>query len=287
MFQSGKAGLSANKGTLFATTVIVAILAIPLHHSNRTSIEKTSVAPRNGAGHDWNSVESPLDIPHEDAGIPLLPQGIALMIPGSFWMPAGSGAYASKSPAGSTSAMAAGLPPANQLAYRAEVAKRIASARGGGGGSGGGGGGGSSEVHTAGIDNRITQAEIDAMKAGVDFVFTDLENALVAVVFGEKLPLIGDGFQTAWINNTDSFRLLTEIRLAIVNGLNSFTGSPDYDPLRSPPRSPPSLFPSRRRASLQRLPTTARALISPPSAATRRVPCRLVPTSVFPRWTSN
>jgi Ca2+-binding RTX toxin-like protein len=83
---------------------------------------------------------------------------------------------------------------------------------------------------TQGTGNRFTQAEVDAMKAGVQAVFTDLESVLVAEVFGERLPLIGDGFAAAWGNNVAAFRHLGTMRAAIVNALGTFTGSADYDP---------------------------------------------------------
>jgi Ca2+-binding RTX toxin-like protein len=143
-----------------------------------------------------------------------LPRGMALMIPGSSGTP---GDYAH-----SNSAVAAGLPPLGQFEYQAEVA-RLVSAASGRGADG-------NRTRTAGTGNRFTQAEIDALNSGVNTVLIDLENALVAEVFGEKLPLIGDGFQIAWENNTAAFRLLTQIRTAIVTGLSTFTGSPDYDP---------------------------------------------------------
>jgi hypothetical protein len=136
------------------------------------------------------------------------------MIPGSSGTP---GDYAH-----SNSAVAAGLPPLGQFEYQAEVA-RLVSAASGRGADG-------NRTRTAGTGNRFTQAEIDALNSGVNTVLIDLENALVAEVFGEKLPLIGDGFQIAWENNTAAFRLLTQIRTAIVTGLSTFTGSPDYDP---------------------------------------------------------
>jgi Ca2+-binding RTX toxin-like protein len=83
---------------------------------------------------------------------------------------------------------------------------------------------------TAGTGERITQAEIDAMITGTGLVFTDLENCLLAEVFGERLPLVGDGFAGAWVNQVDAFRHLANLRDAIVTGLGGFTGSPDYDP---------------------------------------------------------
>jgi Ca2+-binding RTX toxin-like protein len=144
-----------------------------------------------------------------------MPQGLALMIPGSCGTPGDS--------AHSNSALAAGLPPASQFAYQAAVSRKLASVAGRGAGGG--------PVRTQGTGNRFTQAEIDAMKAGVVEVLTDIEDALVAEVLGEQLPIVGDGFQTAWVNNANDFRHLTLVRTAIVTALNGFTGSADYDPV--------------------------------------------------------
>jgi Ca2+-binding RTX toxin-like protein len=118
------------------------------------------------------------------------------------------------------SAVSAGLPAPEWFRYQSELARLVVDTSRAQ----------SDPVRVQGAGNRFTQAEIDAMKAGVTAVFTDLENSLVDQVFGEQLPLVGDGFQVAWVNNVTSFRHLETMRTAITNALHTFTGSADYDP---------------------------------------------------------
>jgi Ca2+-binding RTX toxin-like protein len=81
-----------------------------------------------------------------------------------------------------------------------------------------------------GINGRITQAEVDALEAGVDLVLTAIENQLADEVFSETLPLVGNNFRQAWDNNVSSFRFLTAARTQILIGLSSFSSQADYDP---------------------------------------------------------
>lgn len=120
----------------------------------------------------------------------------------------------------SNSAIAAGLPAPDWFRYQAELARLVAATSRAPSGS----------VRVQGVGNRFTQAEIDALEAGVAAVFTELENSLVDQVFGEQLPLVGDGFQVAWTNNVASFRHLTTLRTNILTALNGFSGSADHDP---------------------------------------------------------
>jgi Ca2+-binding RTX toxin-like protein len=123
----------------------------------------------------------------------------------------------------SNSCAAAGLPEFENFRFQAAVARLVAatSARGPG----------ETPYRTLGTGNRFTQAEVEAMKTGVEATLIDLENALLGEVFGERLPLIGDGFAAAWVNQVPAFRHLTTMRAAITGALDTFTGSEDYDPV--------------------------------------------------------
>ena len=118
-------------------------------------------------------------------------------------------------------AMTAGLPEVRPYAHRVpELASLVTAA-----------GPAKDRSHrTAGAGGRITQGEIDAMKAGITAVLPEIENAVADQVFGEQLPLVGDGFQVAWVNSVASFRHLTTLRTAILGALDGFNGSADYDP---------------------------------------------------------
>jgi Ca2+-binding RTX toxin-like protein len=120
----------------------------------------------------------------------------------------------------SNSAVTAGLPDPKWFQYQAEVSRLVAATSRSA----------SDPISTQGAGNRFTQSEIDMLTTGVNQVFTDLENSLVDQVFGEQLPLVGDGFQVAHMNNVASFRHLGTMRAAITGALNTFTGSSDYDP---------------------------------------------------------
>lgn len=123
---------------------------------------------------------------------------------------------------GTNSCAAAGLPEFEDFQFQAAVARLVAatSVRGPG----------ETPYRTLGAGNRITQVEMEAIKTGVEATFTDLENALLGEVFGERLPLIGDGFAAAWVNQVPAFRHLATVRAAITGALDTFTGSADYDP---------------------------------------------------------
>ncbi len=81
---------------------------------------------------------------------------------------------------------------------------------------------------TAGANVRVTQAEVDALEAGLSSTLTAIENSVVTEVFGETLPLVGNNFQVAWSNNVAGFRYLTKLRGAVVSGLATLTGAADY-----------------------------------------------------------
>lgn len=79
----------------------------------------------------------------------------------------------------------------------------------------------------AGSD-RVTQAEVTALKSGVGATFTALEKQLVQEVFGESYPLVGRNFGAAWTNGVAGLRYLTNLQTAILAGLNTLTVQADY-----------------------------------------------------------
>lgn len=168
-----------------------------------------AVPPEPAAGH--GSEASPSEGP---AGPPST--GWAVLIPGA------AGSAAATTGGNDPSCAAVGLVDYSDFRYHAGVARLIAATSARPPDAPG--------FRTAGTGERITQAEIAAMITGTGLVFTDLENCLLAEVFGERLPLVGDGFAGAWVNQVDAFRHLANLRDAIVTGLGGFTGSPDYDP---------------------------------------------------------
>lgn len=80
----------------------------------------------------------------------------------------------------------------------------------------------------AGINGRVTQAEVNNLKSGLDQTLGAIEENLVTEVFGETLPLVGSNFRGAWSNNVPGFRYLTTLRTAIVTGLGTLTNAADY-----------------------------------------------------------
>ncbi len=97
-------------------------------------------------------------------------------------------------------------------------------ARGPGAGSPGGAGG----YSPAGLNGRVTQAEVDALEDGLNQTLAAIENNLVQEVLAETYPLVGKNFHVAWSNQVPAFRYLTTLRTAVVAGLGSLTGSADY-----------------------------------------------------------
>jgi hypothetical protein len=83
-------------------------------------------------------------------------------------------------------------------------------------------------VHGAG--GRVTQAEVNALAAGLEETLQAIESELVYEVFEETLPLVGNNFGLAWANQAPGFRYLTTLRSAISQGLATLGSSPDYAP---------------------------------------------------------
>ena len=80
----------------------------------------------------------------------------------------------------------------------------------------------------AGINGRVTQAEVDTLKDGLTQTLIAIENNLEQTVFAETYPLVGKNFRVAWSNNSAGFRYLTTLRTAVVAGLGSLTNAVDY-----------------------------------------------------------
>ncbi|HTD68252.1 MAG TPA: hypothetical protein VK846_17140, partial [Candidatus Limnocylindria bacterium] len=82
----------------------------------------------------------------------------------------------------------------------------------------------------AGLNSRVTQSEVDSLKAGLSQVLAGIENNLVDEVFEETLPLVGRSFAVAWSNNVAPFRYLNIVRTNVIAGLNTLTNAADYAP---------------------------------------------------------
>ncbi|MEP6664126.1 MAG: hypothetical protein ABJC04_10720, partial [Verrucomicrobiota bacterium] len=81
-----------------------------------------------------------------------------------------------------------------------------------------------------GLNGRVTQAEVNALKDGLSQTLTAIEQNLVQQVFAETLPLVGTNFVLAWSNNVAGFRYVNTLRTNIVNGLSTLTNQADYAP---------------------------------------------------------
>jgi hypothetical protein len=80
----------------------------------------------------------------------------------------------------------------------------------------------------AGLNGRVTQAEVDTLEDGLAQTLAAIENNVRREVFGETYPLVGKNFQVAWSNNVAGFRYLTTLRTAVVGGLGTLTNAGDY-----------------------------------------------------------
>ncbi|MEO6035194.1 MAG: hypothetical protein ABIQ35_08070, partial [Verrucomicrobiota bacterium] len=85
-------------------------------------------------------------------------------------------------------------------------------------------------VTPAGLNGRVTQSEVNALKDGLSQTLTAIEQNLVQQVFAETLPLVGTNFVLAWSNNVAGFRYVNTLRTNIVNGLSTLTNQVDYSP---------------------------------------------------------
>jgi Ca2+-binding RTX toxin-like protein len=82
----------------------------------------------------------------------------------------------------------------------------------------------------ASVGGQVTQAEVDALEAGLGQALSALEDSLVEEVLTETLPLVGDRFAAAHTNNVAGFRYLNTLRLALRDALDGLTTGGNYDP---------------------------------------------------------
>jgi Ca2+-binding RTX toxin-like protein len=82
----------------------------------------------------------------------------------------------------------------------------------------------------ASVGGQVTQAEVDALEAGLGLALDALEDSLVEEVLTETLPLVGDRFAAAHTNNVAGFRYLNTLRTALLDALDGLTTGGNYDP---------------------------------------------------------
>jgi Ca2+-binding RTX toxin-like protein len=85
-----------------------------------------------------------------------------------------------------------------------------------------------SPVVPLGIGGTATQAEINALSAGLEETFTAVEANLIARVFADTLPLVGDHLTAEPTPTAPARHYLTALKTAINSGLATLTGSPTY-----------------------------------------------------------
>jgi Ca2+-binding RTX toxin-like protein len=73
----------------------------------------------------------------------------------------------------------------------------------------------------------LTQAEVDALETGLDQTLAGIQSNLVAQVFAENLPILGNNLQAA-SGSAAGLQFVTALKDAIVSGLGSLTGSAEY-----------------------------------------------------------
>ncbi|MEQ1862930.1 MAG: hypothetical protein ABMA13_23660, partial [Chthoniobacteraceae bacterium] len=73
----------------------------------------------------------------------------------------------------------------------------------------------------------LTQAQVDDFETGFGATLTAMQSNLVAQVFAEKLPLLGDNLQAA-SGSAVQLQFITTLKNAIVSGLGTLTGSATY-----------------------------------------------------------
>ncbi len=80
----------------------------------------------------------------------------------------------------------------------------------------------------AGAGGQVTQAEVDALEAGLDLALAALDDSLVDDVLTETLPLVGNRFAAAHDNNVAGFRYLNTLRTQVLDGLDGLTSGGPY-----------------------------------------------------------
>jgi Ca2+-binding RTX toxin-like protein len=74
----------------------------------------------------------------------------------------------------------------------------------------------------------LTQAQVDALETGLDQALAGIQSNLMAQVFAESLPIIGDNLLAAAGGGAAQLGYVTTLKTAVVNGLATLTGSAMY-----------------------------------------------------------
>lgn len=81
---------------------------------------------------------------------------------------------------------------------------------------------------TMDVPGSISQAAVDQLEAGVTDTFASIQANLVAQMFSESLPLLGDNLAAAAGDGTQALLHVTSLANAITGGLNTLNGSATY-----------------------------------------------------------
>ena len=82
----------------------------------------------------------------------------------------------------------------------------------------------------SGAAGLVTKAEVEALREGLGAVLAGLEASLVAEVFAETLPLVGDRFTAAFDAGAPAFRYIGTVRTAAREGLATLTAAGPFTP---------------------------------------------------------
>jgi len=82
------------------------------------------------------------------------------------------------------------------------------------------------------VPGSISQARVDQLETGVTDSFAAIQGNLVAQLFSESLPLLGDNLAEAAGSGTQALLHVTGLATAITSGLNTLNGSTDYTELQ-------------------------------------------------------
>jgi Ca2+-binding RTX toxin-like protein len=74
----------------------------------------------------------------------------------------------------------------------------------------------------------ISQATVDQLETGVTDIFAAVQSNLVAQLFGESFPLLGNNLAAAASSGTQALLYVTGMGNAITGGLNSLSGATEY-----------------------------------------------------------
>ena len=79
-----------------------------------------------------------------------------------------------------------------------------------------------------GANGMATQAEINVLSAGLEQALTAIEANLIAQVFGDSLPLVGDHLAGAASQSVEALHYATGLKTAITSALGTLTGAASY-----------------------------------------------------------